>query len=964
MKRMTYPMKILLALLLVACSLACSAAPGPAKHPLYIGVEGCAPCHAEAVIGHQFSIWRMAAHARAYASLAKPASKQIALLSGIPEPPTQAKMCLGCHATAAETEDWERTETFHLEDGLQCEACHGPGSEYATREIMMDREKAVANGLLLPGKDTCMRCHRVKGSHEAVLKKAPFDLETAWRQVAHPIPTKGRAGKVKPTEGAAFFGAKDAGSFKFTGVIACAKCHDSAKLNFQFSAWRQSPHARAYAVLATPKAHEFAERAGLQVDPQNAVSCLQCHTTGAGHTRGSFLEGFHLRDGVQCEACHGPGSEYSPEAVMLDKTASKAAGLQPTSEQTCQPCHDPAKAHGKPFHFAEAAKEIAHPSKPVNLADNPHPKYKTPLNLALTPDGRELWIACESAHTVIILDPHTRQKLAEIPVGGQPHDVTFDPAGRRAFVSNRLDDSVSVVDARERRVIATLEVGDEPHGVLLDRQGKHLYVLNTSVDNISVFDAATLQEVKRLSASRSPWSLALSPDGRQILVTHALSRFVKALEPSLSEVTVIDTERAVVSERRLVPGANLLQGVAWHPSGDYGLITLLRTRNRVPMTKIARGWTISNGLGLVWRDGSVDQVILDQPHLGFGDPADVVITPDGRRALVTSSSTDRVAVIDLEKLVALVRSASPHEREKVLPNHTGHSVELTVQYIATGSSPRGLTCSADGAFAYVANALDDSVTVIDLKKLAAVDRLDLGGPREIDQARWGERLFNSANITFRRMFSCHTCHPDGHIDNVVYDIEPDGIGISPVDNRTLRGVNDMAPYKWEGTNPSLKRQCGPRLSVFFTRLQPFTPEELAAVDYYICTIPRPPNRYRKLGAELTEAQRRGKEVFERTRTNDGREIPLSNRCATCHPPPLFTDGQRHDVGTKQWNDRQGKFDAPHLNNIYDSAPYLHNGMAQSLEEIWTKFNPYDQHGVGNDMTKDQLNDLIEYLKTL
>ena len=39
-------------------------------------------------------------------------------------------------------------------------------------------------------------------------------------------------------------------------------------------------------------------------------------------------------------------------------------------------------------------------------------------------------------------------------------------------------------------------------------------------------------------------------------------------------------------------------------------------------------------------------------------------------------------------------------------------------------------------------------------------------------------------------------------------------------------------------------------------------------------------------------------------------------------------------------------------------------MANSLEEIWTVFNPHDTHGYTNDLTKDQLNDLIEYLKTL
>jgi cytochrome c peroxidase len=180
----------------------------------------------------------------------------------------------------------------------------------------------------------------------------------------------------------------------------------------------------------------------------------------------------------------------------------------------------------------------------------------------------------------------------------------------------------------------------------------------------------------------------------------------------------------------------------------------------------------------------------------------------------------------------------------------------------------------------------------------------------------------------------------------------------------LRGILDTAPFKWEGTNPSLSRQCGPRLSVFFTRIQPFTPEQLYAVDRYICTIPRPPNRYRPLGAELTDAQRRGKAMFERQYTNDGREIPRQERCVTCHFPPLYTDRNVHDVGTRMQYDAEGKFDVPHLNNIYDSAPYLHNGIAETLEEIWTRYNPDDQHGVTNDMTKDQLNDLIEYLKTL
>ena len=99
-------------------------------------------------------------------------------------------------------------------------------------------------------------------------------------------------------------------------------------------------------------------------------------------------------------------------------------------------------------------------------------------------------------------------------------------------------------------------------------------------------------------------------------------------------------------------------------------------------------------------------------------------------------------------------------------------------------------------------------------------------------------------------------------------------------------------------------------------------------------------------------------------TNDGRR-PRAQR-ALRHLPsrPSTPTGRSTTSAPRASSTATAVFDVPHLTNIYDSAPYLHNGDRPSLEEIWTGFNPYDQHGVTNDMTKDQLNDLIEYLKTL
>jgi YVTN family beta-propeller protein len=892
-------------------------------------------------MGNQYSKWLASKHAHAWAVLARPEAKEIAKISGLRQDPEKAPICLGCHQSAYNNEEWEKDDSFWPEAGVQCESCHGPGSEYANLATMKDRDAAMKAGLRLPDKTVCINCHVEKGSHTAVLHTAPVDLDKGLKEIAHPLLKGGSPGG--PDAPGLEEADKRPGP-KYVGAQSCAKCHRGERMGYQFSIWRRSPHADAWAVLGSDKAKQMQ---GAGDNPQQNPACLKCHTIISKAT---------LDEGVGCETCHGPGSDYQKDAVMRDPKAAHAAGLREPSLKTCAQCHP---GHGKSFDAAAAMKLIAHPRQMAKTATAE--PYKTPLNLTVRPDGREVWAALEASDSVAVLDAASKQKVAEIPVGGAPNNIAFSPDSKRAFVANRLSDTISVIDVESRKVVDTIKSGSEPHGLMIDAEGKRLYVANTSSDDIWVIDAQSHKWIKSLSAGKAPWAMALSPDGKQLMISNMQARFAYR-ESFVSEATALATERATIEQRHVVPGANLMMGVAWHPSGKYALMTINRTKNLVPMTRLMQGWTITNGLAVIWRDGGVDEVLLDQPDMGFSDATNVGVTPDGKYALVTSSGTDRVAVIDLDKLIGMLQAASKEEREKVFPNHVGKSTEFVTRFISTGRSPRGL--AINGNRAYVADSLDDDVTVINLKTMEAEGRIDLGGPKSVTLARYGERLFHSANISFRKQFACHSCHPDGHVDGLAYDIEADGIGISPVDNRTLRGILDTAPFKWEGTNPSLKRQCGARLAMFFTRLAPFTDDELTAIDYYITTIERPPNRYRKLGQDFTPAQRRGKQIFERTTRNDGSLIPPTGRCATCHFAPYFTDRQLHDVGTQTEWDRAGKFDVPHLNNIYDSAPYLHNGMAATLEEIWTVYNPNDKHGVTNDLTKDQLNDLIEYIKTL
>jgi hypothetical protein len=375
---------------------------------------------------------------------------------------------------------------------------------------------------------------------------------------------------------------------------------------------------------------------------------------------------------------------------------------------------------------------------------------------------------------------------------------------------------------------------------------------------------------------------------------------------------------------------------------------------------------ITNALGVLRPDpgGTVSQVLLDEMNAYFADPFSVAFSPDGREAYVTSSGANCVSVVDVDSLKALLEATPPEDLARRLPNDLGLSARYITARIPVGNCPKGIAVSPDGRWLYVAEQLADRVAVIDSRLRQVAGTIDLGGPKVITPRRRGERLFNGVTATFQGQFSCASCHPDGGVDGLSYDLEPDGLGANLLDNRTLRGIAATAPFKWSGVTPDLKTQCGMRFARFITRSGGFATDDLEALVAYLKTIPLPPNPYRAPEGRLTPAQERGRSVFERSVTNDGREIPVEARCVTCHPPPYYTNTRSFDVGTKKWYDTSARFDTPQLNNIADTAPYLHDGSAATLEEIWTVFGTGDRHGFVNDLTKGQMNDLIEYLKSL
>jgi len=592
--------------------------------------------------------------------------------------------------------------------------------------------------------------------------------------------------------------------------------------------------------------------------------------------------------------------------------------------------------------------------------------YISPFNIAVSPDGNRLYVIAQEGNALLVVDPAENQVLNKIMVGEKPHSVVVNHAGETAFVSNQWSDNVFVIDLTASSVVDTLQTGSGPAGLALSQEEKFLYVANSYSSDISIIDLSTGIELKRLIAGNNPVSAQFSPDGSVVYVTSRRTLPMPYGTTPMTELTVINANSQRVCERKIFESAYLMENVAFTPSGDMAVATLIRPKNLIPSIQIERGWMMTHGIGIIepWNNGRIIQLLTDEPNAYFSDPFDIAITPDGQKAFISHSGVDYITVIDLKAIRTLL-AESTQEKLNTYSNHLGISSRYVLKRIPTGANPKGLILSPEGEYLYVAERLEDRIAVINTEAMEIEKTIDLGGPSRITVARKGRRLFNNSGHTFQNQYGCYTCHPDAHEDGLVYNMAGKNMGRNLANTQTLRDIGDIPPYKWNGKNSSLYKQDGMRFSMILTRTEAFDFDELDALVAYITTgITNPPNlRFNPTG-DLTPAQKRGKEIFYRTHTNCGKEIPVENRCITCHPPPNFTNKLMADVGTLSETDDPMLFDAPQLNNIYGSEPFLHDGRAATLEELWTTFNDEDKHGVGNDMMKDQLNDLVEYIKSL
>jgi YVTN family beta-propeller protein len=160
---------------------------------------------------------------------------------------------------------------------------------------------------------------------------------------------------------------------------------------------------------------------------------------------------------------------------------------------------------------------------------------KRPRGLALSPDGRVLYVAVSglpkcpppipeaecarlardpAADGVAVVDAATLARTRLIGGVSDPERIAVSRDGRRLFVTEEDLGRVAVLDVGRGRLLRSVSVGPEPEGVRVAPNGRWVLATSEEDNTVTIIDASTYAVVGRATVGRRPRDLALTPDSR------------------------------------------------------------------------------------------------------------------------------------------------------------------------------------------------------------------------------------------------------------------------------------------------------------------------------------------------------------------------------------------------------------------------------------------------------------------
>jgi YVTN family beta-propeller protein len=431
----------------------------------------------------------------------------------------------------------------------------------------------------------------------------------------------------------------------------------------------------------------------------------------------------------------------------------------------------------------------------------------------------------------------------------------------------------------------------------------------------------SLSVIGGLELPFAPREMAVLPGGARLVVADAFG----------GRLGVVDLARRAIESVRSLPAHNI-RGLAVSPDGRTLLLThqYLNRLAQATFDDVHWGQLIRNHLRVLRVESLLaaksDSAVLDGGRLfdlgdvGYaaGDPGAIAFDRRGRM-LVALEGMDELAI------TAAVDQA---------PGRT-----------VVGRRPSALAVSPDGEFAYVADSLDDTISVVVTATGQRPATIALGPRPELSASDRGERLFSSARLSHDGWMSCQSCHTDGHTNGLASDTLGDGSYGAPKRVPSLLGVAATGPWTWTGSMSRLEDQVRKSIATTMHGTKP-AESQVADLTAYLGSLAPPSPRLWKSGTN-DEAIARGREVFR------------SRKCASCHEPPEYTTPQKVDVGLA---DEVGnhEFNPPSLRAASRRDAFFHDGRVRSLREVFSR----EHHPRGLELSPREIDDLVAFLGTM
>jgi YVTN family beta-propeller protein len=584
--------------------------------------------------------------------------------------------------------------------------------------------------------------------------------------------------------------------------------------------------------------------------------------------------------------------------------------------------------------------------------------YLSPGAMATDEKSGTLYTALTTDRAIAVTDLKSGITTGRITLKQNPNHLLLSPDGTTLFAAcGEAKGTVCIITLPKGEVKASIPAGHTPSGMAMSPDGKQLYVANRFSGTVSVIDLSKKRVTANLPALREPRSVYVSPDGRTVAAANFLPVQAASSELVAAQITLIDAPAGAVRSHVTLPnGAQSVTGLAGSPDGKYLYAVHLLSRYGVPITQLDRGWVNTNALSIIdlEHDSVYATVLLDDVDHGAANPAGICTAPDGATLLITLSGTHELMLLDLNGLhKKLAGFFSGEITDPYVSGKEDLSASLTFvtsykkRIALQGRSPREVIYA--GGKAYVSSFFSPFVEAIPVDGAQTETVvLTLGDEPEPDADRRGALAFCDASICYQQWQSCASCHPEGRADGLNWDQQNDGLG-NPKNTKSLLYSHVTPPSMITGIRESA--ELAVRNGILHT-LQTRQPEALAVdMDTYLKNLSPAESPFLQEYRQKDPRQK-GRKLFEQA------------GCLQCHSGQYQTDRMKYDVGTGDAGDEGRAFDTPSLRELWRTAPYLYDGRAETLHDVFLKYNPDDRHGMTRHLSRKDLDALILYIKTL